>query len=274
MAGGLFTIDRQYFYEIGAYDEGMDVWGAENLEMSFRIWMCGGTLLILPCSHVGHVFRKQTPYKFPGGTNQVIFRNNRRLIDVWTDEYSNYFHKIIPELNGIEAGDLSKRIELRKTLNCKSFKWYLDNIYPEAPIPIDFYHVGSIVNVDLNFCLDNMGRKSGEDAGATYCHSQGGNQIFEYSKSHNLISAGLCLDTNGAHGVVKMNTCNKNSKNQKWDYDNVNQFFRNRQIDACLAISETNNIVLITMHCDPANRHLKWTFKDPLFSPAKIDTSS
>ena len=41
MAGGLFTIDRQYFYEIGAYDEGMDVWGAENLEMSFRVSLLG-----------------------------------------------------------------------------------------------------------------------------------------------------------------------------------------------------------------------------------------
>jgi polypeptide N-acetylgalactosaminyltransferase len=37
MAGGLFTIDRKYFYEIGAYDEGMDVWGAENIEMSLRV---------------------------------------------------------------------------------------------------------------------------------------------------------------------------------------------------------------------------------------------
>ncbi len=37
MAGGLFTIDRNYFYEIGSYDEGMDIWGAENLEMSFRV---------------------------------------------------------------------------------------------------------------------------------------------------------------------------------------------------------------------------------------------
>ncbi len=38
MAGGLFSVNREYFWHIGGYDTDFGFWGTENLEFSFRIW--------------------------------------------------------------------------------------------------------------------------------------------------------------------------------------------------------------------------------------------
>ena len=56
-----------------------------------QTWMCGGTLEIVPCSHVGHIFRKRSPYKWRSGVN-VLRKNSVRLAEVWMDEYKHYYY--------------------------------------------------------------------------------------------------------------------------------------------------------------------------------------
>ncbi|XP_036212136.1 inactive polypeptide N-acetylgalactosaminyltransferase-like protein 5 [Myotis myotis] len=129
MSGGIFAINRHYFNEIGQYDKDMNLWGAENLELSLRIWMCGGQLFILPCSRVGHVDRNIIQ-----NVTQVLKAlryNNLRLVHVWLDEYKEQFFLRRPDLKFIPYGNISERVELRRRLGCKSFQWYLDTVFPE-----------------------------------------------------------------------------------------------------------------------------------------------
>ncbi|XP_054847434.1 polypeptide N-acetylgalactosaminyltransferase 11 isoform X2 [Eublepharis macularius] len=245
MAGGLFAMDREYFNELGQYDSGMDIWGGENLEISFRIWMCGGKLLIIPCSRVGHIFRKRRPYGSPGGRDTMA-HNSLRLAHVWMDDYKEQYFALRPELRNRNYGNITDRVELRKKLNCKSFKWYLDNIYPEMqisgpnakPQPPVFFNRGQkrpktlqrgrvwLYNEDheliLNnlLCLDVSETRTSDPPRLMKCHGSGGSQQWVLGKNNRLyqVSVGQCMkvvDPLSIKGYVTMAICD-GSLPQQW----------------------------------------------------------
>lgn len=200
VAGGLFGISRNYFWDIGSYDEQMDGWGGENLEMvrkyillvivsvqqlyynimtlqSFRVWMCGGTIETIPCSRIGHIFREFHPYSFPNDKDTHGI-NTVRMAKVWMDEYQELLYMNRPDLrNNPDIGDITHRVVLRDKLKCKTFDWFMKTIYPEKFIPNrNVQNYGRIAaENNNNYCFDDLQQNIDEpyNLGVYACYSQG-----------------------------------------------------------------------------------------------------
>ncbi|XP_060071951.1 polypeptide N-acetylgalactosaminyltransferase 16-like isoform X1 [Ylistrum balloti] len=265
MAGGVFSISRAWFNKLGKYDTGMNIWGGENFELSFKVWMCGGQIEIVPCSRVGHVFRKRHPYEFPDGDTNTVIRNNRRVAEVWMDEYKKYFYKKKPSARMKPFGRISNRKKLRNQLECRSFGWYINNVYPALKPPVsDEVMFGRLKQGDL--CLDV---DSGHVPIITIlrpCDIDRPSQEWSWKKRGDITNNGLCLTAHleTTHNYVLAKFCSQD-ESQIW-VAHQSQIVHNltgQCIDAYKA-----DIGLVLAECDQKNGQQKWTLpvKDHLHS--------
>ncbi|KAM8779547.1 LOW QUALITY PROTEIN: polypeptide N-acetylgalactosaminyltransferase 6 [Rhynchonycteris naso] len=266
-AGGLFSISKSYFEHIGTYDNQMEVWGGENVEMSFRVWQCGGQLESIPCSVVGHVFRTKSPHTFPKGIN-VIARNQVHLAEVWMDSYKEIFYQRNKQAAKMAQdksfGDISE-LQLREQLHCHNFSWFLHHIYPEMFVPDlkpTFY--GAIKNLGISQCLDvGENNRGGKPLIMYACHGLGGNQYFEYTTQRDLrhnVAKQLCLHVSS--GTLSLRSCHFTGKNtqvpkdEEWELTQ-DHLMKNSGSGTCLT-SENKKPAMAS--CNPSDLHQHWLF--------------
>lgn len=253
IAGGLFSMDRKYFNKLGKYDMKMDVWGGENLEISFRVWQCGGSLEIVPCSRVGHVFRKRHPYTFPGGSGAVFARNTRRAAEVWMDDYKELYYRSQPLAKQVDYGDVSERANIRQKLHCKPFRWYLEHVYPELQVPA-LTQVSQVIRQGAK-CLDTMGHLVDGTLGMYPCHYTGGNQEWRFENGQ-IKHHRLCISLSADDRVTAVLAgCDPADEAQLWRRQGL--MIRHAKLDACL---DSNRPALFLDQCDEDKPSQQFTF--------------
>lgn len=264
MAGGLFSIDKKYFFELGTYDPGLDVWGGENMEISFKIWMCGGEIEIIPCSRVGHIFRGQNPYKFPKDRQKTVERNLARVAEVWLDEYRDLFygHGYLHLLDKktIDIGNLTEQIDLRKRLKCKSFKWYLDNVYPDMSAPLAKAE-GLVFNRGSRKCLTLQKHSLSFEI----CDLNEQSQHFNYTWMKHIRQQDLCVAPQDKGSGLALLSCDSTKPELRWLHKSSNsalaehllvEFASHRM---CLEGGPQGDALHLSQ-CKPGNIFQKWQF--------------
>lgn len=270
-AGGLFAISREWFKELGWYDPGLWVWGGENFELSFKVWMCGGNSVWVPCSRVSHVYRGHScsschsgklSNKF-GGVPTTL-RNYRRVIETWfDDEYKEFFYTREPMARFVDMGDISEQLALKKRLKCKSFDWFMNEVaydvfykYPKLP-PNQYW--GELINDAKNLCLDNFGAHPPTKVGASSCHHMGGNQMYRLNTKGQLTSGEWCTNTERGQGI-HVQWCAHGATDGPWSYKEDTKQMVHSTSGGCMALSPDTQQPIMSK-CDKNNAYQKWTWK-------------
>ena len=140
--GSLFAIRADEFWRLGGYDSGLYVWGGENTEMAFKMWMCGGRMLMVPCSRVGHMYRQHKESDGRGALSRWPPTLPQEMTDRLGCAYKNgtYTGKFIVLRH---PADNFTRITTRNNLRVME-TWVGDH-------PAKYGACGYVFNVDLRF---------------------------------------------------------------------------------------------------------------------------
>lgn len=272
MAGGLFAISSKFFWELGGYDPGLDIWGGEQYELSFKIWMCHGKLLDAPCSRVGHIYRGSAPFNNVR-SKDFLSINYKRVAEVWMGEYKNFLYARSPSrYEKVDPGDLIEQFAIKEKLKCKSFKWFIEEIAPDLvekypPVDLPDFASGAIQSLSSpTYCVDTLSQGDNSNIGIYYCASDKVkpqfNQFFALTHQREIRhkNTDSCWDVSESGSApVTLYGCHGMQGNQLWKFDYKLHHIIHVNTHRCLEL-KVDEKKLFVSKCLRSNQNQKWKF--------------
>lgn len=226
--GGVVAVDRHYFQNTGAYDPLMSLRGGENLELSL-------------------------------------------IAETWLDSFKETFYKHSPEafaLSKAEKPDCTERLQLQRRLGCRTFHWFLANVYPELfPSEHRPRFSGKLHNTGLGFCVDCQAE--GDLLGCAMmlapCSDSRRQQHLEHTgrkEIHFGSPQHLCLDVRREQVILQNCTAEGPAIHQQhWDFQENGMIVHILSGKCMEAVVQENNKDLYLRQCDGKASQL-WRFDD------------
>ncbi|XP_013980711.2 probable polypeptide N-acetylgalactosaminyltransferase 8 [Salmo salar] len=272
---GIFVAHRLFLGEIGVLDGGMKIYGGENVELGIRVWLCGGSIEVVPCSKIAHIERAHKPYA--PDLSYIMRRNALRVAAIWMDDYKsnvNIAWNLPLKDHGIDIGDVSERKKLREKLECKPFKWYLDNVYPTLATWGELVAYGGLQNDLLqSHCIDE-GTVPGNIPLLYGCHFYPPQQCY-YNTDGEIYVGGIkshkynnnrCLVDPGTGNTPTLHDCKlatERGLHKHWDFQQ-GQAIRNTHTNRCLEIAQGQNsyYMLVIQQCTGQNWRIQHVIRE------------
>ncbi|KAL4226420.1 polypeptide N-acetylgalactosaminyltransferase [Mactra antiquata] len=248
--GMMMSMKKSFFLDLGGFDLGMEVWGAEHMEMSVKVWLCGGRVEMVPCSKLGHLYRPAPWHKFTEKKDYVL-KNLLRFTLVWMDGYMQemalHTRRSDNETKMMErVGDISERLQIKSDQKCKPYQSFIDLILNTFAVyvPVNPKAKGVIKNRSRKQCLDRS-QTDGRFSLILYPCNGNVNQFI-------ILTEDSCLRADrtwfvvepGSDNIhVKMDESVRDKDESKWSYES-NGNLKHIKTGKCLTASYTDKISL------------------------------
>ncbi|XP_074177927.1 polypeptide N-acetylgalactosaminyltransferase 9 isoform X3 [Rhinolophus sinicus] len=173
---------------------------------------------------------------------------------------------------GVDFGDVSERLALRQRLKCRSFQWYLENVYPEMRTYNDTLTYGEVRNSKASgYCLD-QGAEDDDRAILYPCHGMS-SQLVRYSAegllqlgplgSTSFLPDSKCLVDDGRARTPALKKCEDVARpaQRLWDFTQSGPIV-SRDTGRCLEVELSKDanfgLRLVVQRCSGQ----KWTIRN------------